>query len=272
MEPLRMSFLAQFQPLMISIVGVYLLLCVLMFVFQDSLIFFPTPVSPNLDDWYTQHEVEYTHGSIKLQGWFIDRGVSETRPLIVYFGGNAEDISGTMNDFRIRTDLSLLFVPYRGYGKNSGKPSQKTMQEDALVILDQVVQKTVMNSQQIIVVGRSLGSGLATYVASKRLLKGVVLITPFDSLTNVAQSHYPFLPVSLILKHPFDSASLAKDINTPMLMLIADNDMIIANNHSNQLLEKWAGKHTRIVIANADHNDISNNEIYWEAIKRFITF
>ncbi len=267
-----MSFLVQFQPLIFTIVGVYLLLCVLMFVFQDALIFFPTPVSPDIDEWYTQHQVEYTCGSITLKGWFIDRGVSDSRPLIVYFGGNAEDISGTMNDFRLRTDLSLLFVPYRGYGNNTGKPSQHNMQEDVLAILDQVVEKADIKTEQIIVVGRSLGSGTATYVASKRKLKSVVLITPFDSLTNVAQRHYPFMPIRLLLKHPFDSASLANDIKTPMLMLIADKDTIITNDHSNQLLAKWGGKHTQVMITNADHNNLSNSKLYWEAIKTFITF
>jgi pimeloyl-ACP methyl ester carboxylesterase len=92
-----------------------------------------------------------------------------------------------------------------------------------------------------VVIGRSLGSGVAVHVAAERKPAGVVLVTPFDSLRAVAQGIYPFVPVSLLLRHPFDSLALAPSIAAPMLALVATQDRVIAPAHARRLFEAWRG-------------------------------
>jgi hypothetical protein len=118
--------------------------------------------------------------------------------------------------------------------------------------------------------GRSLGSGVACYVASQRRVGGVILVTPFDSLVAVARHHYPLFPVGLLLRHRFDSLALAPSITTPMLALVAENDDIIPLNHSTALTDHWAGRTTTVIIGKADHNDLHLDNQYWQAINDFI--
>jgi pimeloyl-ACP methyl ester carboxylesterase len=119
--------------------------------------------------------------------------------------------------------------------------------------------------------GRSLGSGVAVHVASLRGVGGVILITPFDSLVNVAKIHYPFLPVKYLMRHRFDSVGLAPKIRIPLLAVVAGQDDIIPNQSSQKLVAKWGGEKSSVVIPDAGHNDIHQYRDYWQAIESFIT-
>ena len=103
-----------------------------------------------------------------------------------------------------------------------------------------------------------------------RTVKGVILVSPFDSLLSVAKELYPFLPVSLILTHRFDSIAKAPLITAPMLAIAASDDTIIHRRHSERLVEKWGGPHSLVTIEGVDHNAISDSALYWEAIQRFL--
>ena len=89
--------------------------------------------------------------------------------------------------------------------------------------------------------GPDLGGGVAVHLAAERPLVGVVLVTPFDSLTAVAQRHYPWLPVRWLLNHPFDALARAPSIRTPMLCLVAGSDRIIPPAHAARLFAAWGG-------------------------------
>ena len=82
---------------------------------------------------------------------------------------------------------------------------------------------------------------MAVYVAAHREVQGIILVTPFDSLLNVARHHYPVFPVKFLLKHPFDSAALAPQITTPALVIMGDQDNIIPNKFSSRLARLWGG-------------------------------
>ena len=112
---------------------------------------------------------------------------------------------------------------------------------------------------------------MAVHVAAHRPVRGVILVTPFDSLLNVARHHYPVLPVRLLLKHPFDSAALAPDINIPALILIGHQDTIIPKQHAIRLSEVWGGPVDTVMIDGVGHNDIQLDPRYWEAINSFLS-
>jgi pimeloyl-ACP methyl ester carboxylesterase len=102
-------------------------------------------------------------------------------------------------------------------------------------------------------------------------LAGVVLATPFDSLESVAKHHYPFAPVSLILRHRFDSLALAPHIGVPMLCIVAERDSIIPAEHARRLFAAWQGDKRLVSIPNADHNDVSANAAFWREIGNFLS-
>lgn len=241
-----------------------------MYLFQDRLIFFSQPINNPYVAQFLEYEITFNHNGISLHGWFIKKEISGESPLVVYYGGNAEEVSGNLLDLDRMRHVSFLFVNYRGYGKSQGKPTEENLVKDALFVCDEMVNREGIDPNNIILMGRSLGSGVAVQVAAKRKIRGIILVTPFDSLVNVAKSHYPLFPVGLAIKHRFDSMKYASEIKYPALALMGTSDQIIANKHSEELRKAWGGPIKAIFIEKAGHNDIQIFPEYWSAIREFI--
>lgn len=242
-----------------------------LYLFQSKMIFFPQKLVPECSDSFQDREISLKIRGVSLHGWFINKPVSPDRPLIIYYGGNAEEVSCNLADLgRIDTD-AFLFMNYRGYGKSQGSPGEPDLLSDALAIYDEITTRHGISSDCVVLMGRSLGTGVATYVASQRPVAGVILVTPFDSLVNVAKKHYPVFPVALLLRHRFDSLSLAPSITAPMLALVASRDEIIPERCSMNLVNAWGGSSRARVMNGAGHNDISMASAYWQAINSFLT-
>jgi len=255
--------------LLIVLAGTYLLLLVYLYFRQESFIFFPTKIPaqhrPILNQ-YRNASISFSNAGATLQGWFINRGSQ----LIIYYGGNGEEVSGNLFDVSKFSGRSLLFVNYRGYGESDGKPSEKDLYADALSIYDSMVGKYGFDPDQVILMGRSLGSAVAIHVAANRMVKAVILITPFDSMVNVGKTHYPIFPIGLLLKHRFNSIKTVPNLTVPMLTIIAENDEIIPKTCSLNLLQSWGGNNESITIKNAGHNDISGYPEYWRGVNDFL--
>ena len=256
--------------LKIAIVG-YGLILVFMAIFQDHFIFFPQPISNPGVAQFAQHEISFQREGIILKGWFIRKKISAENPLIIYYGGNAEEVSNHLFESHHFSANAFLFLNYRGFGKSEGKPSQTDLVSDALFVLAEVLKQENIKPDQVILMGRSLGSGVAVQVAASSKVKGLILVTPFDSLLNVAKTHYPFLPVGLLLRHPFNSAALAPEIDMPVLMMMGTGDNIISNQRTRALARVWGGPVELVTIEGAGHNDIQAFSRYWYEMRRFIT-
>jgi pimeloyl-ACP methyl ester carboxylesterase len=121
------------------------------------------------------------------------------------------------------------------------------------------------------VMGRSLGSGVAAMLAGARPVRGAILITPFDTLGAVAARHYSFMPVRLLLRHPFPSVDWARQAKAPALILAAEHDHIIPPMHAQRLHEAWAGDKQIHVLEGVGHNDIESNPEYYRLINAFLS-
>lgn len=135
------------------------------------------------------HRRTFHHNGAKLSGWLIEK---KGQPLLVYYGGNAMDIS-MMLPYLDRFPHAKLLVNYRGYGLSTGIPTEQDIMGDSLAILDSVLKETGRTPDDVILVGQSLGSGVATQVASVRHVKKLVLLVPFDSLLETARGLFPYL-------------------------------------------------------------------------------
>jgi len=145
------------------------------------------------------------------------------------------------------------------------------MAADARRVYDWTRSRSDVDYSRIVAFGRSLGSGVAIRLASERPMAGLVLATPFDSLERVAKRHYPFAPVSLLLRHRFDSLDLAPRIGVPMLCIVADRDSIIPAEHARRLHAAWQGEKRLVSIADAGHNDVSASPAFWREIGHFLS-
>jgi pimeloyl-ACP methyl ester carboxylesterase len=244
-----------------------------MYLLQDRLLFFPQPLSeashsqiaarfPAVKEIFLESEDRQ-----RIHAWHIVGAAGS--PLIMYFGGNAEEVSWMIGEALRRTPgTGWLIVSHRGYGLSEGKPSEAAIKSDALRWYDHAA--TELRAKEIVAFGRSLGTGAAVFLASRRKVSSVILVTPFDSLVAVAKHHYPVLPVGLLLKHRFDSLQLAPNLRAPLLCIAAARDEVIPVDHARRLYEAWAGPKRWIELEGAGHNSTDDVPAFWESIEAFL--
>ena len=238
----------------------------LVYLAQDSLIFHPQRISE------TQRVAVSNRSSVesifldaadgtRLHAWHV-----KGERLMIYFGGNAEEVSWMLEDVRRTPGVGWLLVDYRGYGASGGSPSEKLLVEDALRWYDRMSPQY----KTVYAFGRSLGSGVAVQLAAHRPIAGVILVAPFDSLVEVGKRYYPFLPVNWMLKHRFDSVALAPGIRAPLLCIVATADEIIPAEHSKRLYDAWGGEKRWVALEGAGHNSTDHAANYWTSIAAFL--
>ena len=246
---------------MLYILLFYVLIGIVLFFYQRKLLYFPTA---KFRHDYEQQQL--IHENITLEVIVVNQGQKEA---IIYFGGNAEPVVYNADKFLdIFPRHTVYLLNYRGYGGSSGQPSEKGFFADALFLFDKVLEKQTTIS----VIGRSLGSGVATYLASKRPVKKMALISPFDSITRVAQNNFMIFPIFLMLLDKYDSISRVKDIKAETIVLIAEYDEVIPRIHSQRLIDEFAAEQiTFKIIADSRHNDISEKVEYYQLLKDFFS-
>lgn len=239
---------------------VYLALCGLLYTMQRALLYFPTPAVSTPE----AEVIWLKNANQTLKIWHIP-GSSDKA--LIYFGGNAEDVALNIPQFkRLFPDHAVYLHNYRGYGGSTGTPTEEGLFADACALYDFVSQ----NHAHISVMGRSLGTGVAIYLATQRDVSRLVLVTPFDSMTNVASNLYPFFPAALLLRDKYNSLDRITGLNTRILILIAEHDEVIPRKHTDNLVAALSPELTRVkVIASTGHNTISDVPSYEKALSDF---
>ncbi len=240
----------------------YLCICAWMYFRQRHFLYFPqeTRVDARNTDFVVEHD------GITLRGWSVNPGRDNA---VLYFGGNAERIEQMRDEFlKWIPGTSVYLLPYRGYGANEGEPSEKALFADALALYDEVRNRH--QAKSISVIGRSLGSAIASYVASKRSVTKLVLITPFDRGVSLALAHYPWLPVSLLMKDRYESTAYLHDYRGPTLVVRAGRDEVIPAANTNRLIAALPTPPQVLDLPEATHSTVSDFPAYSETLSRFL--
>lgn len=231
----------------------YLALCVYLFAVQRSMIYYPQPrylgsAAPTLT-------LPSTEGDVLATTWNHDGPNA-----VLYFGGNAEDTSLNLPDFaRTFPDHALYLLHYRGYGGSAGKPTEAALVADALALFDTVHSR----HRHVVVIGRSLGAGIAVQVASQRPVARLVLVTPFHSLREFAAAQFPFFPVRWLLLDHYDSWSYAPKVTAPTTIVAAERDEIIPRASTELLQASFKkGIATLHLLPGTGHNTIQDSPQY----------
>lgn len=227
--------------------------CVALFVAQRSLIYYPQAHDPATP---TPTLVLTRDGHKILASVTVKPGGKA----IVYFGGNAENVSYSQPLLeQAFPGHSLYLLHYRGYGGSGGSPSESALVGDALALFDHVKAKHA----EITIIGRSLGSGVAVQVASQRDANRLVLVTPFDSIAKLASQQFPWFPVNWILRDRYESWRHAGKVKAPTLLVVAEKDELIPVASSRALLSHFpAGVAKLDIIPGTGHNTISDHPKY----------
>lgn len=201
-----------------------------------------------------------------LRGWVVN---PDGRAPILYFGGNAERIESNREDFaRMFPGRSVYLVAYRGYGASDGAPSQAAIVDDAVALFDDV--RARHPDEPVAVIGRSLGSGVASQLAAQRPVERLALITPFDSMVGTARAHYPIFPVDWLLDERYESMRALRAFQRPVLIVHGGRDEVVPEANTLRLIAALPATPQVLRIAAADHNDIAMHAEYAHALSGFM--
>ena len=244
---------------LLVLVIAYLMILSAFFAFQRSLLYFPSRSSVSLHEAHTNRAFRElsvrTEDGSGLTGWYAP---ATSKPFtLVFFHGNGDSLfsASSVADPYVTEGYGFLVTEYRGYSGLPGKPTETGLYADARAYLHGLIAQGV-KSEDIILFGHSLGTGVAVQMAGEFHVGGMILLAPYLSIPKVAQVHYPFIPASLLALDRFDNASKIKSVHAPVLIVNGANDEIVPASQGRQLFELANEPRQFQSLPNHDHNDL----------------
>ena len=239
----------------------YMGICAYLYTQQRAMLYFPQVTQVTA----AQTDFNLMRDDVTLRGWIVNPGQAGA---ILYFGGNGEAIQQNRSSFAQWFPTHTVYLlAYRGYGASDGAPEQDLLFADALALYDHV--HAAYPDIPISVMGRSLGSGVASYVASKRPVTRLALVTPFDSMAEVAQARYPWLPVRALVKDRYESDHYLATFRSPVLIVRAGRDQVIGWPRTQALIDALPQPPQILELPDAGHNSVQEFSAYAQALEDF---
>ncbi|WP_430966433.1 alpha/beta hydrolase [Spongiimicrobium sp. 2-473A-2-J] len=244
------------------------LLLTMLYFIQEKLIFLPTRLPADYGYTFRSDFEELflpTEDGARLNALHFKQPGSQG--VILYFHGNAGDLSrwGTVAPLFMEKGYDVLVMDYRTYGKSTGKLSEAALHKDAQRFYDYLLQR--YNENQIVLYGRSLGSGVAARLASGNQPAQLILETPYYSLMDVAQERFPFLPMKWLLKYKLPSHSYVQEVTCPITIFHGTDDRVVPYGSGQRLFEAIPGPQKRMyTIEGGGHNNLIDFRPYHDGI------
>jgi len=257
----------------ILFVIIFSYLAILFFIYfnQRNLLYHPSENNYlNEKANFVYEEVYIPSTENNLKGWFHKKNLTKNKTL-VFFHGNAGSLENRIYKLNLIKDfdLNFLIIAYRGFSGNKGKPTERGLYEDALSALKWLKTNYSIKDKDIIIYGESLGTSISIEVSQNKKYSGIILESPFTSMTDAAKHYYPYLPVSLLLKDKYDSIEKIKNINIPILVMHGKKDKIIPFEMGKKIFES-ANQPKFFYSPDNDDHMMNYDENLLKAIKSFL--
>jgi uncharacterized protein len=254
------------------LIVVYAAICLILFTFQEKLIFFPEKMGKEFHFNFQQpfQEISIQTSDKKMLDAVLFKSDS-SKGLIFYLHGNGGSVNGWGRVAKAYTDLGYdVFMPdYRGYGKSEGSiNSQQQLFQDMQYAYNEMKKRYA--EERIIVLGYSIGTGPAAKIASTNHPRLLILQAPYYSLTDMMKHRYPFIP-TVILKYKFETFDYLKHCTMPVIIFHGDRDETIYYNSSVRLKENFKISDTLITLTGQGHNGMTDNPDYINSIKKILS-
>lgn len=244
---------------------------------ESRYIFFPTSevqLTP-ADAGLKYEDVSFDGGGgRKLHGWYVPGAVEAENTTWIWFHGNGGNIGHRVDELAMlhhRLGVNLFIFDYQGYGRSQGKPTEPGTYQDARAALEYVSNRPGVDPRKIVYFGRSLGAAVAVELATEKPPAGLILVSPFSSVSDMARLAFPYLPVGWLLKNRYDSMSRIRQIQTPLLIIHGAQDEMVPVEQGRALFEAAGHPKTFRLLPVAGHNDThaAGGPGYWDALEEF---
>ncbi|WP_223815950.1 alpha/beta hydrolase [Adhaeribacter rhizoryzae] len=267
----RISMLKVSIIMLCLVAGIFLILMGVVFWVQDRLIFFPEKVPVAYRYPFQQPFKEiYLNTPDGNQIHALHFKAKQPKGVMLYFHGNAGSLRswGYLAEELLVYGYDVFMPDYRSFGKSTGKLSPDNLYQDAQLTYDYLRQS--FSEEQIIIFGRSIGTGVATKLASDNKPKQLLLETPFYNFADVAKTHYPYLPVSALLKYTFRSDKWIKKVSCQVYIFHGTADEVVPFSSGKKLAQLLNNSNNLVVIKGGGHNNLSSFPVYREALARIL--
>ena len=270
--------------LIIGIIFIWLMLSLIFTVFyiQANMLFYPWHDAESYETLKNEEsfeELKIDNNGKVLSGWLKKNTMKTPAPLVILYGGNVQNSSNTCmryleeDRFQYLEEYNFMVVDYPEYGLSEGKASEKSIFEAALRVYDYASKLDIVDQNNIVVMGYSLGSGVATYVASQRNVNGLILLAPYDTMLSVYNSYFNVFhgPIKILARYKFESTKYAQDVNVAPLIITSYDDEVINYQFSLNLASYFKDVEEKMVLENGvKHADYLEQEIVWESINKYL--
>jgi fermentation-respiration switch protein FrsA (DUF1100 family) len=259
--------------LLVVLLSLYVLVLIAAYFFQEKLMFFPQKLPANYQYSLGPNDKEVF---IKTSDGETINGILFTKPgnsrIVLYFHGNGGALDSWQDVWPklYPMNCNLLVIDYRGYGKSTGKFSEEGFYKDAEASYDYLTSNGY-SADNIIIYGRSLGTGIAIDLALHRKAKAIILESPYSSIEEIANEKFPYLFPSLYIKYVFNSLAKAPQLSIPVLIFHGDHDELISYRHAEKLYAAINSKKTLVIIKGGGHNNLSSFPEHHDAMVNFLS-
>lgn len=256
-------------------VAVIYLTVLLLLLYLENLLLYPAPRYP-AGDWdaaWLKHEDIYfqSQDGTRLHGWWVEH--PEPKLVILYSHGNGTqvaDLPELMELLRDEYQASVFAYDYRGYGRSDGKPFEVGILQDGEAAQAWLSKRAAVPPEEIVLMGRSLGGGVAVDLAAKKGARGLILQNTFSSLPDAAAHLYPWAPVRWLMRNRYDSISKIKNYQGPVFQSHGTRDTLVPFQLSRKLFEQVSGQKEFFEVPGGNHNSAEPPE-YYQALGKFLS-
>lgn len=213
-----------------------------------------------------------TADGLVLRGWLRHPEhwtPGQRHPLVIVYGGIGQEISEFVAAAHASADWGWLTINYRGFGLSEGSPSERTVLDDAKRVYDWALARPDVDSANIVVLGRSLGTYVAIAVAAARKVRAAILATPFDSAAALGEEHYR-VPLAWLVQNHYNPALIAPMVSAPALFLLAEKDQVTPVKNGLALAHRWGGVVKTVLLRGVGHRGLEDRAEFWSSIGDFL--
>ncbi|OGT62817.1 MAG: hypothetical protein A2W69_01975 [Gammaproteobacteria bacterium RIFCSPLOWO2_02_47_7] len=262
------------QSLIFILVSVWVLLSLLLYIFQPKFVYFPySSLQATPGDAGLPYEDVYltTSDNLKIHGWYVPH--EKPRATLLFLHGNGGNISHRLEKLWIynQLGLSVFIIDYRGYGLSESSPSEQGTYLDAETAWNYLTQEQQIRASDIIIYGESLGGAVAAWLATRVEAGALIIESVFTSIRDMGKHYYPYMPVTLIARIKYPVIEYIREVLCPVLIIHSPADDIVPF-HMGKAVYEAANQPKDFLEITGDHNGgfMQSGDVYINGLNRFI--
>lgn len=263
---MKSKFKRRIKRFFIVLVVLYLAGGIALYFFQDKILFHPKALATDhkflFDQPFEELNIPFESVNVSIVKF---KPVGVRKGIVLFYHGNMGNVEHYKQypSFFLRNNYEIWMIDYPGFGKTSGRQTEKNMDEEALLMYNMASKE--INNDSIVIYGKSIGTGVAAYVASNEKCSRLILETPYYSVQSLAKSYFPMYPVHWMIRYSFPIHDYIKKANAPVTIIHGTEDEVIPYKHSKWLKEE--NKNVELVsIKNGKHNDLATFGLFQQKI------